>query len=125
MTLDVPKWAGRWRRLRVIATVSVIGLLAGLLCMRLGASSFYEDYAELRAKIRVGMSEADLVRSIGKPSQVQRPGTNQKTCRVPGWSSTERAISDRCLVYFGKGDSIAYVYIDRFGVVEGVYVGGS
>ena len=84
-----------------------------------------DERRALISKVSPGMTEDEVIRKLGKPFEVQSPETGQQRCRVDGYSHTERTISNRCLVYFGAYEAIAYVYIDRNGRVEDVFVGGS
>ena len=114
--------------------VGVVVLVAvASLCVLTGAAqlyfqpfaSFEAERENLRAKIKVGVTEAEVIRSLGDPHQVQSPGTGQQTCQLSGFSHSQKLISTRCLIYLGNHDAIAYVYIDNRGRVEDVYVGGS
>lgn len=108
--------------LAALAVSALVG--AGLLYFR-PFGSFELEREALRAKIRLGMSEEQLIRSLGPPDQVQSTRTGQQTCQFPGFSHAQKLISNRCLIYLGNQDAIAYVYVDKRGSVEDVYIGGS
>lgn len=108
-----------------IAGFALLAVVGSGVLMRTSFSGFETERSALGKKIKPGMSESDLKRSLGPPRDVQSPATGQRTCSLPGYSHTQKPISHRCLIYLGGRDAIAYVYVDHEGRVEDVFVGGS
>jgi hypothetical protein len=83
----------------------------------------WEDHKRFRA-IKIGMSEAEVRSALGEPIFAYEGATAPADYYVKGYSFERRPITGRVLVYIGD-EPIAYVYIDRAGKVEHVFVGGS
>ncbi len=115
---------------RVIACLG-LGLLAVALTvvsvtgLARHASRKNEPYYSRAAAIRPGMTEADVVQQLGDPAQTYERETAPQHYYAEGYSYRERPISHKVLIYFGGMDMIVYVYLDRQGRVEDVYMGGS
>ena len=105
--------------------VVVLAVISSLVFVVRSSDPFAEERNALSSNLRPGMTEQDVIRDFGKPFEVQSPRTGQQGCRVEGYSHAQRPISNRCLVYFGSREAIAYVYIDGNGRVEDIFVGGS
>jgi hypothetical protein len=82
-----------------------------------------QQYAELRS-IKVGMTEAEVRAALGAPLHEYTQENAPKPYYVKGWTYKERSISHKVLIYI-KAEPIAYIWIDRQGRVEDVFVGGS
>jgi len=117
--------AAALRRYWRLVLVGAVPIVVIAYCSVRAHHTINRDYDALRRQFEPGMTEAQVQRKLGEPAFVFARSSGHEGCRVPGYSHDSRKISNRCLVYFGKGDSIAYVYIANDGQVEHVFVGGS
>ena len=101
-------------------TFVLLVIIGSLLFLRILNWNVYKDFG----KISAGMSEAEVVRILGKSLDIIKAGDG-KAFPIPGYASDTYPISEKVLVYYGDFDSIAYVYINRSGRVEHVFAGGS
>lgn len=80
---------------------------------------------EIESKLRLGLTEAEVVRLLGAaPAASYDRDTAPANYYVEGWSRRERPITHRVLI-FHLGEPICYVWLDKGGLVEDFYVGGS
>jgi hypothetical protein len=86
-------------------------------------SVFGDEYDRFR-QLQVGMSEADVLSLLGEPLEIHHAATAPTDYYVDGWSFERRAISNKVFIYIAS-EPICYVYFDRAGRVEYVFVGGS
>ena len=113
-----------WLKWTALGTLVLVLLF--LLSVRVFVSPIFDEYrAPLRAKLEVAKTEAEVIRNLGPPYRVMTPRPDDKTCHLKGYTHDPRPIVNRCLIYLGKVDVIAYVYIDHSGAVEDFYIGGS
>jgi hypothetical protein len=84
-----------------------------------------EPYFSKVAAIRDGMSEAEVVRRLGRPRFVYTSASAPGNYYVPGYEFRRRKINGKALVYLGGVDLIAYIYTDASGRVEETFIGGS
>jgi len=82
-----------------------------------------EEYALFRS-VTIGTKEADVIARLGQPSRTYSAADAPAEYYVPGFSYERRTISNKVLVYIGS-EPIAYIYVDRQGAVEHIFVGGS
>ena len=82
-----------------------------------------EEYALFRS-VTIGTKEADVIARLGQPTRAYSAVDAPADYYVPGYSYERRAISNKVLIYIGS-EPIAYIYLDRQGAVEHVFVGGS
>jgi hypothetical protein len=114
----------KMRKVAVIVGAFGLTMYVTLLLAGKALESFvWEDYQRFRA-IRVGMTEAEVRNALGEPQFVYEGATAPVDYYVKGYSFEQRPISGRVLIYVG-GEPIAYIYTDRTGKVEHVFVGGS
>ena len=81
------------------------------------------DYARYRS-VRLGWTETQVRDRLGPPYGAYDRDTAPADWRVKGWGQPRRAITHRVLVYIGS-EPIAYVFLDKDGRVEEVFVTGS
>jgi hypothetical protein len=101
-----------------------------LLCLLVAAHTligcdepFQEEHKKFASVVK-GMSEQDVTQRLGEPYRMYTAADAPSNYYVEGYAREERPISGKVLIYMGT-DSIAYVYIDKTGKVEHVFVGGS
>lgn len=101
----------------VVAPIAAFGVL-------LWATDFF-GHEELRNRLRIGMTEAQVRDAMQRePTHVYHRDTAPRDYYVDGWSCRERAITGKVWI-FVCGEPICYVWFDRSGVVEDIFVGGS
>lgn len=85
--------------------------------------TFQEQYGLFRS-IKVGMTELEVVHTLGQPYKTYDAMSAPKDYYVQGYSYRRRQITNKVYIYIGT-EPIAYIYIDKQGRVEEVFVGGS
>jgi hypothetical protein len=93
--------------------------------------SYYSNapYREVRQLVASLKTEKQVIDQLGTPRHIFF--ANDKNHVIEGYSSKNRKISNKLLVYFPQAQSssgfdiILYVYVDASGQVEDYYVGGS
>ncbi len=105
----------------VLPTVSVIVVV--VLTASCVSSGFEKEYRLFR-QIKPGMTEEHVVELLGQPYKTYEKSTAPADYYVKGYSFKQREITHKVLIYV-RIEPICYVYINREGVVEDVFVGGS
>jgi len=109
------------------SSISIAAVFCTLLALRsvdyLMRYGLNEDY-RLFMSIDVGMRSEDVVAILGVPDQKHRSGTPPDDYCVKGWRCDRRPITGELYVYIGS-EPIAYVFVNKVGMVEHVYVIGS
>jgi len=107
----------------------LIAAAAGVIALHVVAEHTWrkgnEPYYSRARSIQLGMMEADVRARLGEPSWLYEAGTAPEDYYVTGYTYQRREISSKVLIYFGGMDMIVYVYLDRDGRVEHVFIGGS
>ena len=85
---------------------------------------YVEEERKPFRSIAAGTTEAGVLEKLGRPAKKYEADTAPHDYYVSGYQRKDRAISGSVLIYV-RGDTIAYVYLDREGRVEEVFVGGS
>lgn len=103
----------------------IFALLVGLvLIARLAVhNTFGEEYERFR-QVEEGMTEEQVRGLLGEPFKEYTRGAAPPDYYVEGYSFKRRPINDKVLIYVAT-EPIAYIYLDRQGRVEEVFVGGS
>jgi outer membrane protein assembly factor BamE (lipoprotein component of BamABCDE complex) len=85
--------------------------------------TFQEEYTLFRS-IKVGMTELEVVRILGQPYKTYDAMSAPEDYYVQGYSYKRRPITNKVYIYV-RTEPIVYIYIDKQGRVEEVFVGGS
>ena len=122
---------GRPKRPLVIRTAAAISVAgAAVLVVLMVAPVLYEVNYERQdrapfEKIKIGMAEKQVRELLADHLSPVVAVPSMENYYIDGYSRREREITGKCLIYFGKYDAICYVYLDKDGKVEEVYIGGS
>lgn len=103
---------------------SAVVIAFGLGLIGCSRTPFFEDEYRRFELVKVGMSEKDVIATLGKPLHVYTKADAPESYYVDGYSYKKREIANRVLI-FRATEAIAYVYIDDKDKVEEVFVGGS
>jgi hypothetical protein len=77
------------------------------------------------SKLRVGLTEPDVIRSLGKePAYRYHRDNAPADYYVKGWERRERPITGSVLIFM-FGETICYVWFDERGRLEDFILGGS
>lgn len=107
-----------WRGTALTGSLGLLAVMGLLwLCDPFG-------HREIEAKLRIGLTEPEVVRLLASPAVAYDRETAPAHYYIDGWSRRERPITQRVLI-FRLGEPICYVWLDAQGRVEDFFVGGS
>lgn len=86
-------------------------------------NTFGEEYERFR-QVEEGMTEEQVRSLLGEPYRQYSRDSAPADYYVDGYSFKRRPITQKVLIYVGT-EPIAYIYLDREGRVEEVFIGGS
>jgi len=75
--------------------------------------------------IKVGMTKADVIRRMGQPDRKYTAANVPDDYYVEGYAFKRRKVDGEVLIYLGGMDLVAYIYVNRAGIVDDKFVGGS
>lgn len=107
------------RRAKLLFLLSTLQLAFGCL-----PDPCHEERQHFKDSVRVGKSEGHVRLGLGDPTYDYTQANAPTDFYVHGYTHPDRAISGRLLIYVAS-ESICYVYLDKSGNVEYVFVGGS
>ena len=112
------------RKLLLMSLTVGLCLAGGLLVVGSAIGRWRAPVHSLWDQARIGTTEAEVIRLLGKPQQVFESGTAPEDYYVSGYARRERAITGKVLIYRGA-DMVLYVWIDPQGKVEETFRGVS
>jgi hypothetical protein len=84
---------------------------------------FSSNYAHFNA-VAPGWSEAQIVGLLGKPTREHDASTPSTHWIERGYLEPKRGPTGKVLIYL-KGDLVCYCFLDKKGLVEETFIGGS
>jgi hypothetical protein len=122
MKLRLPESPRKHALIALLAGVGVAALFCVLAFTKL--NPVVAERRHLESIVGHGMPEAQVRERLGAPSKEYSATNAPEHYYVRGWSYRQRPITNKVLIY-ERGEPICYVWIDRNGTVEDVYVGGT
>jgi hypothetical protein len=104
-----------------VSALAIIGLYVGF--GWIAQEDFRKEHSKF-FQVKRGMRDVEVRLLLGDPLLMHEANTAPENYYVSGYEWKERPISHRVIIYMEK-DGICYVYINRDGHVEDVFVGGS
>ncbi len=105
----------------LLALLCIFGLLSRCKPVQNLFSSNYSDFNA----IAPGWTETQVRKHLGKPTHEHlppEPGAPQ--WNVSGYAAPKRGITGKVLVYL-SGDLVCYCFLDKKGIIEETFIGGS